>query len=67
MDDALESFEEYEVKEAAPEADLDAAETVLAGMLVDRWLQIRGDSIAKTNLGQTASNNLDSQEDKKEQ
>ena len=63
---SLELLEVYEVTDRPPEADLDAAEIVLAGMLVDCWLQTRGDSTAESNPRQIASDSMDSQDDREE-
>lgn len=38
---SLESLEEYQVAERPPEADLDAAETTLAHLLVESWFRAK--------------------------
>ena len=61
---SLESLEVYEVTERVPDADLEAAETVLAQMLVDQWLRTQGESMTEADVGQPAPNEVDLQEDK---
>jgi hypothetical protein len=61
---SLQSLEAYEVVERASEADLDAAETVLAGMLVDQWLRTQGESMTEDSVGQPGPSDGDLRNDK---
>jgi len=60
---ALTSLEVYEVVERASEADLDAAETALARMLVDQWLRTQGESMTEDSVGQPGPSDGDLRKD----
>jgi hypothetical protein len=54
---SLESLEEYEVAERPPEADLDAAETTLAHLLVESWLRAKPDPLLEVKARDLTQDN----------
>jgi len=60
---SLESLEEYEVAESPPGADLDAAETTLAHLLVESWFRAKPEPLLDVETRDLTQDNAILRED----